>query len=400
MGYNVGNFNAHGSGTKYARLNEQMNKYDADIACITETGLAWQNVEIQHRLPEVIKHWWKNRRVFSAWNKGYFKKTDTTTRLPGGVSIILRNEVAGRIHSSGRDPTGLGRWVWVRLRGYDNRMITVVSAYRPCYNITDDNSTYAQHLHYNDMKRPRPILTCPRDNILTDLEVDLAKFHEQGDQIHLTMDTNEKDLYKIDNKIERILQPLSMKEVILHQHPRLDAPPTHNRGSRPIDGTFTTPLMHEHPCGYLRFEDGIGDHRPIWQDITKTEIFGLPSRQPFVPPHARRLQCRDPRTMKKYQEVYWAFVQKHKLFERACNLEAGYSVPLTDAQAREWVDINNLRFAGMLQAEKKCRTLKFGLLEWSPTFQDALMKHRFFDLLFKRRLGRKIGYRYVRRLAK
>jgi hypothetical protein len=94
LGYNVGNFNAHGSGTKYERLNEQMNKYDADIACITETGLAWQNVEIQHRLPEVIKHWWKSRKVFTAWNKGYLKKTDTTTRLPGGVAITLRNEVA------------------------------------------------------------------------------------------------------------------------------------------------------------------------------------------------------------------------------------------------------------------------------------------------------------------
>ena len=111
LGYNLGDFNAHGSGTKYERLNEQMNKYNADISCITETGLAWQNVAIQHRLPEVTKHWWKNRRVFTAWNKGYLKKSDTSTRLPGGVAIILRNEVAGRVHSNGRDPTGLGRWV-------------------------------------------------------------------------------------------------------------------------------------------------------------------------------------------------------------------------------------------------------------------------------------------------
>jgi hypothetical protein len=60
MGYNVGNLNAHGSGTKYEQLNEQLNKYDADICCLSETGLAWQNVEIQHRLPEMVKHWWKN----------------------------------------------------------------------------------------------------------------------------------------------------------------------------------------------------------------------------------------------------------------------------------------------------------------------------------------------------
>ena len=50
---------------------------------------------------------------------------------------------------------------------------------------------------------------------MKDIATDLALFYEQGDQIHLSMDTNDKNLYKLNNKIERLLRPFSMKEVIL-----------------------------------------------------------------------------------------------------------------------------------------------------------------------------------------
>ena len=149
------------------------------------------------------------------------------------------------------------------------------------------------------------------------------------------MDANETKLQQIDNPIENALRDFNMKEVILNQHPRHDAPATHNRGSKPIDGIFATPIFHDQPCGYLDFTDGPGDHRPTWQDVPLTTIFGAPAKQAFIPPQARRLQCRDPRTMKKYQQLYMEFVSKHKLLERACKLEGEYSVPLTQAQANE-----------------------------------------------------------------
>ena len=59
MGLNIGNLNARGEGNKYEQIRPLINKYDVDVMLMQETGLAWQNVKIEHRLSEKITGWWK-----------------------------------------------------------------------------------------------------------------------------------------------------------------------------------------------------------------------------------------------------------------------------------------------------------------------------------------------------
>ena len=54
----------------------------------------------------------------------------TSGYLPGGVMQLIRGNVAGRHHSMGRDP--LGKFTWVTMRGKNDNLLCVITAYRVC----------------------------------------------------------------------------------------------------------------------------------------------------------------------------------------------------------------------------------------------------------------------------
>ena len=67
------------------------------------------------------------------------------------------------IISSGLDPSGLGRWCWIRLKGKDNTNIQLISAYRPVKNTRDSNSVYSQQKWYFESNNLYD--TCPQDKL-------------------------------------------------------------------------------------------------------------------------------------------------------------------------------------------------------------------------------------------
>lgn len=92
---------------------------------------------------------------------------------------------------SGTDPSGLGRWSWVRFRGCHNVSLTVITAYRPCKptRAAGVNTTYVQQIRYFDeLEEDRE----PRNAILEDLSSFITTCHNNNDQIILMMDVNEE----------------------------------------------------------------------------------------------------------------------------------------------------------------------------------------------------------------
>ena len=74
--------------------------------------------------------------------------------------------------------------------------------------------------------------------------------------------------------------------------------------------------------------------------------------------------------------------------------------PLTDRQQREYEWIDATRFKGMMLAERKCRKLRAGYVEWSPQFQQAMDTHRYWYLVLLRWDGHKVSARRLIRMAK
>ena len=106
------------------------------------------------------------------------------------------------------------------------------------------------------------------------------------------------------------------------------------------------------------------------------------------------------RNCEQFVKVYTEFIAKNNLVERAIGLETKYTQPLTAAQSEQLTAMDKIRHEGMVLTERKCRQLNFGLIEWSPKLQEALLTHRLWDKLFKRKTGRRVGWRCIIKLAK
>jgi len=112
-----------------------------------------------------------------------------------------------------------------------------------------------------------------------------------GNHIVLLTDFN-NDLN--ESWVKRWVANLGLVKAILYLHPS-NTPPTHQRGSHPIDGIFIAPQLLEKAAGrYLSFGDAIlSDHHTIWLDLHLPEV--CPSQQKtHIKPQAWCLQCKDP----------------------------------------------------------------------------------------------------------
>ena len=50
----------------------------------------------------------------------------------GGTGMVVFDQLAGLIHKSGVDLTGLGRWCWFTLKGKHKHVTRIITAYQPC----------------------------------------------------------------------------------------------------------------------------------------------------------------------------------------------------------------------------------------------------------------------------
>ena len=253
---------------KYHALQAFILSNDIDILCLSETNVVWQHLDESAQLPQVIRPWFRSSFCRTAWFRSF---PSPTARQPGGVAVLLRDSHSGRVMGSGVDPSGLGRWVWVRLRGAGGQTMVVVSAYRPVANARDVYSVWAQHrVHFDGLSPVR--LTDPRQAFLDDLMAFLSDLRTEADHLVVGMDANE-DLSAILNPVTTAFASLNMREAIFARHDQASAPPTHQHGSHPIDGIFISSVLPKSNCGYLPFGSVVGDHRPLWLDLDVSSVF-------------------------------------------------------------------------------------------------------------------------------
>ncbi len=138
---------------------------------------------------------------------------------------------------------------------------------------------------------------------------------------------------------------------------------TYFRGTKPIDGIWTTPDITianacVMPSGY-----GIGDHRLFIVDIHTSLLVGEgPPRERRAA--SRRLNTRLPHVAKKYVENLEANLKRHKLIEKLGEAHTT-GTSREDVQGKVInVDKDSLQY--MKHAAKKCRKLKNGRICFSP----------------------------------
>jgi hypothetical protein len=94
--------------------------------------------------------------------------------------------MAGHVETMGKDPKGMARWVWVRLRRKGDRFLTVFSAYRPCKNMTDAFSTYQQQYEFLVHETNNETI-CPRQQFDIDLVAAIQSFRDKVMKFQFTL---------------------------------------------------------------------------------------------------------------------------------------------------------------------------------------------------------------------
>ena len=144
-----------------------------------EDNRNWNKVPYHQRPHTIAKQWTRSLGVHSAHN---ITNPSNSAIQYGGVSIWAFNEINQRKSGKGVDPTGLGRWGWVKIRGRNGLCTRIYSIYRPCASHSGALTTHAQHITYLANKKD---LRTPQSAFMEDLSLELQEAQEGGDRICL-----------------------------------------------------------------------------------------------------------------------------------------------------------------------------------------------------------------------
>jgi hypothetical protein len=254
--------------------------------------------------------------------------------------------------------------------------------------------TYSQHVNFlYDKDDDR----CPRLAFLEDLSREIERWIEAGEQVIVMLDANE-DVR--NGSVHRMFEAAGMCEVVIEINSELPATSTFSRNFQeiPIDSIFATSSICIKGGGYFAFGEGPGpDHRCLWVDLTYQIAFGHPS-PPMGHRQARRLTCTDPRTRRRYTEMYCPFVQQHRLDMRSYCLQASITGSLSPSQVIEYEAISSLRSQGMEHATHCCRKFKMGGVEWNPDIQVLRNRITAWHLQLRKLRGCRVGSQYLSRV--
>ena len=371
---------------KNHKLYACIKSLELDVFCISETGLCWQKLPPEDQLRE------RTRPHFRRFRTTY---ANNTTELPisrprqyGGVATIVTDDIAHRVTITGRDPTGLGRWTWARIKGPESH-IRIISAYRPVHS-SGPETVYTQHERHFFRQQEQE----PREDILRSLHTIISAWIQQGDHIILCMDANE-DVRS--PRMKSFSMELGLINPILNQHTNLPATCDKNSQRQSIDAIWTTPCLSPLLSGYLPFGSGCpSDHRVLWIDFPKDHFLGESPK--LSPPRPRRLKASDPRLVDRYINLLLPQLRQHNLIRRLRTVQSeAHNNGWNPTLEKEYNDINKLQIQLRRQVETKVRKLRSGGIPWSP----ALHKHRdtilALWLLIKKRNRRQVSNRLILR---
>ncbi len=349
------------------------------------------NIPPYHRLHEIFRS--ENAlRCIAAHNK---HSNDHNFRQQGGTMSMTMGEMASRHHTSGKDATGLGRWVWQLFKGKNNITTRIYTAYRPCKTHPKQLKTVynLQRAYFRD----KGIDRCPRELFLEDLEKELQGRKMAGERLLVMMDANDD---VSTGAIRCLAEAVGLRDAILNHHPDLPPPATHRDGSKTIDVILASPELQVLQAAFLAGDKSPGDHRWGLVDI-KYEVLIGEDLIKVVRPQARRLTCGLPAVKQAYNKRFLKLAKQHQLLPKLYQIqrERYKDSPLSTDLSARMTQIDRVREQIMKSAEKKSRKLHMGAVSFSPKIAMAGKKFDLCKLIWKKKKGLHVKSTRIRRLA-
>ena len=368
-----------------------MAETETDIFAMAETNVDWRKLPKKKTIWETTKSWFENVTTVASTNQ--HDKHDTPYQ-PGGTAVITQGDMALRVMGRSFDTDRMGRWCSVLYRGKENIKLRVISVYYA--RKPNDFGHRKAYIQQKNAMLKLKIKGDPCSKFWDDFWKQLDEWLEDGEQLIIGGDWNKdvRDENFLKEFEERNLYPATMG-----RHDPATAPETYSGGKDPIDEIFVSSTLHIKASGFLEHSSSEGDHRPVWVDISKESALG--DNFPDLPLYqARRLKCSDPRVVKKYLKHLHEFYERKGVYGKCIKLFNNFSKPLSTEESELFEEIDNLRYQGMLQAEKKCRKLKMGQNKWSPKYALARKKIKYIKASLSKLRGRAVNTQHLFRLGK
>ena len=225
------------------------------VQSLVETKLNW-NKNTSFSARRAFQRTWE----FSSLAPSQVDENFVSHQQPGGTLTAVIDRWTSRVHSKGQDPYGLGCWSYITLRGKQDTLITIVSAYRVSQKSSTSlgiKTAYMQQyrsLQSHFLKSKKLQTPEPNRQFIIDLQAWLQHLQSQGHQLILNLDNND-DLYISEGSIHPLPynpdSPVSDKshngspqtlaltcgliDILAIQHSKQPFPPMYNRGKKRID---------------------------------------------------------------------------------------------------------------------------------------------------------------------
>ncbi len=387
---NINGFITNNDGHKAESIRDFLQEYNLDVFGMAEMNTNWRLLPKRMSFYELSRGWFEHQHVTTAYNS---RDRFCKQHQPGGTALFCKDEMGLRQISSGHDSRNLGRWSWMLFRGKDQIKLRVLSVYVPIVSrLAGSKKVYNQQQKaLLAMGIKKSVMSCFWDDFWEFIDDCI----EGGEQLIISGDWN------VDVRKAQFLEPFQRRNLlpaVTGKH-GTSGPETASRGSVPIDEIMVSSTLQIQAAGYLPHASSLGDHRPIWLEVSKDSALG--SKLPPIPSfQARRLKCRDPRIVQKYNDLLESYLDKHGVYPRLADLFATYSTPLPPHQIAEYEKLDKIIERGMMWAERKCRKLFMGHVGWFPALKRIRRMIRYIKASLSRLAGCKVSARFLIRLSK
>ena len=176
-------------------------------------------------------------------------------------------------------------------------------------------------------------------------------------------------------------EDLRMKEICYGTTGKL-LPPTHSRGSTPIDTVFGTAGLVCSAALLLLFNVGIGNHRIFIVDITFESTLGNVFPR-VIPASSRLLNCKSNKIKKSYIAVLNQLLNRHLIFQKILLTNRASKHISHAALQLRMNKINKEMEQFMKSAERDSHKIKQNNLEWSPITRVWIHQRRLIQRIKK-----------------
>jgi hypothetical protein len=259
----------------------------------------------------------KSPNSYSSLTNNTNEHDTTIWHQRGGAAFTVQNNIKAHQASHSTNKTGLGRWIWTRLRGRGTTYTRIVSAYRPCLN-KGISTVWTQQCRYmrsvQQVASPDPIIQFD-----IRLVAEIQRWKEMGDNIIVGIDMNED---VIDCNLSKAFRENELRNAIFTSHLSESASDTFNRNpSRtPIDAIWVTPNLDITRAGFMPFDGGSQSapsdgHRMLWVEVDNYSFLGkhIPTTTSALT--ASRVKSNNPSSVRRYQRLLCNQYMKHKIFK-------------------------------------------------------------------------------------